>query len=331
MLLIIMLDFSGEKMNLLIEANEKLNICDDLNEEKNKNLIFVYCPPKVGSTTLVTSFRLYALKKYTVLHIHDETMLKILCGIENITVNEIIQYNKFLGKNVYVIDIYRSPIEHKISAFFEKIGSLHFNNKDEEVNNYDINKVINRFNKIFPYLSNFDYYKEVYNISFPDKFVYSKKYLIQDINGIKYIKLRLKDSNSWETIINEIFGVNVKIVNDYETDKKTIKNLFKQFKENYKIPANLFLIIENCEKLKYYFSPEEREEYLNNWRSKQTKELQPYTENEYILYMELSLENQHIGEIQRNHYMDVGCSCKACSRKREQILYLLNNVISLKK
>ena len=35
---------------------------------------------------------------------------------------------KLLGKNVYVIDVYRSPIECKISTFFEKVGVYHFNN-----------------------------------------------------------------------------------------------------------------------------------------------------------------------------------------------------------
>ena len=42
------------------EVNKKFNLGDDLNIEKNRNLIFIYCPPKVGSTSLVSSIRLYA-------------------------------------------------------------------------------------------------------------------------------------------------------------------------------------------------------------------------------------------------------------------------------
>ena len=60
-------------------------------------------------------------------------MLHVLGNVKGITVNEIIQYNKYLGKDVYVIDVYRSPIERKISAFFEKVGAYHFNNIDENV------------------------------------------------------------------------------------------------------------------------------------------------------------------------------------------------------
>ena len=109
--------------NMLKEVNKKLGLSDDLTIEKNKNLVFIYCPPKVGSTTLVTSLRLSCVNKMTILHIHSEEMLFVLCDIKNITINEIINYNKSLGKNVAVIDIYRTPIEHKMSSLFDKASS----------------------------------------------------------------------------------------------------------------------------------------------------------------------------------------------------------------
>jgi hypothetical protein len=320
-----MCDFTEEKKELLKCANEKMGICEDQSTEKNKNLIFVYCPPKVGSTTLITSFRLCALNKFTIFHIHDELMLKVLCGIENVTVNEIILYNGFLGKNVYVVDIYRSPIEHKISIFFEKLSSFHFNNTEENVNNYNVNKIIKRFNSLFPFLSRSDYYKEVYNIQFPQEFDFSNKYLNQHINGVKYIKLRLNDSNEWQSILNSIFQSNIKIINDYETEKKPIKDIYKQFKESYRIPSNLLQMVENCESLKYYYSQEERENYLNIWRSKQSEIFSPFSQEQYFMYNELAIENQHIGEIQRTHYIDTGCTCVGCKRKRQILIYKINN------
>lgn len=319
-----MCDFTEEKLQLLKDANEKMGICEDQTIEKNKNIIFVYCPPKVGSTTLVTSFRLCALNKYSVFHIHDELMLKVLCGIENVSVNEIIKYNKSLEKNVYVIDIYRSPIEHKISVFFEKIASFHFNNSEERVNTYDVNKIIKRFNKLFPFLSRSDYYREVYNIPFPETFDYEKKYLCQDVGGVKYIKLRLNDSNEWQEKLNEIFHANIKIINDYETEKKPIKDIYKQFKEHYRIPSNLFRLVEECDSLKYYYSHDERENYLNMWRSKLGECVEPFSQEQYFMYNELSFENQHIGEVQRTHYIDVGCTCTGCKRKRQIMLYKIS-------
>ena len=265
------------KKKILKDANKKLHICDDLTSEKNRNLVFVYCPPKVGSTTLVTSFRMCALNKYTILHIHDEEMLKVLCGISEVTIKEIITYNCTLGKNVYVIDIYRSPIEHKISMFFEKVASFHFNNTEDNVNNYNINKVIKRFNNLFPHLNRLDYYKEVYDIECPTSFDHEKKYLLVNDNGVQYIKLRLKDSDIWSDILKKIFNVNIIIVNDYETDKKIIKTLYNNFKKHYKIPINFLQDIESCRYLQYYYSLEERTEYLSHWYNKQTESYLPYT------------------------------------------------------
>ena len=65
---------NNSQNNKLIEANKKLGLCDDLTKEKNRNIIFIFCPPKVGSTTLVTSFRLSCSHRMTILHIHDEEM-----------------------------------------------------------------------------------------------------------------------------------------------------------------------------------------------------------------------------------------------------------------
>lgn len=306
--------------DILIDANRRLCICDDLSIEKNKNLIFIYCPPKVGSTTIVSSIRMSAYDKFTVLHIHDELMLKVLCGIENISVNEIINYNASLGKNVYVFDIYRSPIEQKISQYFEKLAILHFNNSPLLINNYNVDKVKNRFNSIFPYLSNYDHYQNVYNIITPESFDYNKKYLLQNVNGIKYIKLRLKDSQHWGGILSEILGVNILIINDYETENKPIKDMFRKFKESYQIPCNLLKMIEDCPKLQYYYSNEERNEYLNMWNNKKTQDFVPFTPDEYNFYERISIENKYMIEVQRTHYLDEGCTCKACQIKRNQII-----------
>ena len=98
-----MSETQNEKMK---DINERLGIQDDLTVEKNKKLIFVYCPPKVGSTTLVSSLRLCASDKLTILHLHNEIMLKVLYNITDVTINEIIQYNKQLGKKIYVFDIF---------------------------------------------------------------------------------------------------------------------------------------------------------------------------------------------------------------------------------
>jgi hypothetical protein len=304
-----------EKMSLLHQINDQMNI----NKNANKKLVFIYTPPKVGSTSIVSSLRIFGSAMFNIIHIHDEEMLRVLSNISGVTVNEIIQFNKYLGRDVYVIDVYRSPVERKISAYFEKVGIYHFNTTDENVNTYNFDKVINRFNKLFPHIANGDHFMDVYNIPLPHTFDFVNKYLLIEYNGIKYIKLRLKDSGCWSNILTNIFGLQICAVKDYESMNKPIKDLYTQFKTNYRLPSNFLTDIMNCKYLKYYYSPSEIQEYIGQWRANSGSLFIPYTENEYKMYEELTLENAHLDYVQVNHYMDEGCLCKACFIKRQQM------------
>jgi hypothetical protein len=303
------------KMNLLTQVNDILHI----NKFPTNKLIFVYSGPKVGSTSIVSSLRIFGTDKFSVIHIHDEEMLKVLGHINGITVNEIILYNKHLGKEVYVIDVYRSPIERKISAYFEKIGAYHFNNIDEKVNKYNIHKVISRFNKLLPHLANGDHFIDKYDIKIPDHFDYNNRYLLVQENGINYIKLRLKDASFWGPILTNIFGLRICIVKDYESANKPIKDLYLLFKSVYRIPKNLLDDIMQCKYLKYFYSEIEKLEYYIQWLNVSTTNFVSYTTEQYKMYEELTIENAHIDYIQLNHYMDEGCGCKACDIKRAAI------------
>lgn len=298
------------------KALEKINNILFKNIGKIDNVIFIYTPPKVGSTSLVSSIRISAANKYNVLHIHDEVMLNVLTGCNNITINEIIHYNKKIGKNVFVIDIYRTPIERKISEYFEKLSCHHFNNTDENLINYNIKKIINRFNKLFPHLASEDYFQSIYNVEIPNCFDFEKKYLHVIKNGINYIKLRLYDSSIWNKILSDLLQTEIVIVHDYETEKKKIGDLYKKFKINFQIPINLWKNIQECSYLNYYLSPEEKKTYFDFWGKKVGEAVIPYTKNQYDFYMQICFENKFYNDFQHVHYMDVGCMCRPCSHKR---------------
>jgi hypothetical protein len=248
-------------------------------------------------------------------------MLKVLYNITDVTVNEIINYNKQLGKKVFVIDIFRTPIEHKMSSLFENIDTFHFNTTVGDLNTYDIKKLITRFNNLFSHLAPSDHFKDKYGVVVPEKFDFERKYILVEKDEIKYIKLRLKDSNSWRVILREVLHVDIFLVNDYETDSKAVKDVYINFKNNYKIPNNLLENIKNSSSLSYYLNDEERNEYIQSWKNKSIDESHtPYTVDEYNLYNKITLENHHMSEIQTDHYMDCGCVCVACERKRRIIL-----------
>lgn len=313
-----------EKFKKLTETNKLLNI----DKRQCNKILFVYSAPKVGSTSIVSSLRLFGIDKIIIIHIHDEEMLKVLINVTDITINEIILFNKYLGKDVYVINVYRSPIERKISTFFEKIGSYHFNNMDHLVNDYNITKVVKRFNNIFPWIGVGDHFIDNYNITIPESFDHQKKNIMVVENDIKYITLRLKDSNEWGRILTNIFGFNIRTIRDYETSNKPIKKIFNNFKINYKIPINLLNDVFNDKYLKYYYSDIERQNYYNEWLSKSGNHVNSYSFEQYKLYEEITIENSHLDIIQLDHYFDEGCVCKACSIKRnETIQQILRGVI----
>jgi hypothetical protein len=288
---------------------------------KSNNYIFIYTPPKVGSTTLVSSLRISLGRSYNIIHIHDEVMLSVLTGNTGVSVNNIIEYLASNGKNVYVIDVYRTPIERKMSEFFEKISPYHFNNSEENINNYSVKRVSNRFNKVFPYIENQDHYFDKYNIENPVPFDFENKYTIQVINSVSYIKLRLCDSHIWQQILSSIFQTDIVIITDYQTENKKIGELYSRFKSEYKIPENFFESIKSCKYFKFYYSIPERNEYLNLWKNKIDNIFIPYTLSEFTFYMQLCLENQHINDVQLEHYIDNGCFCNYCSIKRKDIFF----------
>jgi hypothetical protein len=316
-----------------MENNNKLDDIKEFNDiifsstisKHYQNLIFIYTPPKVGSTALVSSLRLSCSDKFLTIHVHDEKMLSILTGHDNkkgITINDIIKYNAFLGKNIFIIDVYRNPIERKMSEYFELISNFHFNNSDDNLIKYDLNLLINRFNKLFPFIGKGDYFFDKYELSIliPEKFDFEKRFLYIKNNNINYIKLRLCDSNRWGSILSNILKTEIIIIPDYKTENKIIGELYKQFKKTYKIPENFLENITNCNYFNYYNSDREKDSYLNYWNSMKTTSFQAFNENEYKLYMEITSENQYNNFIQRNHYLDIGCICRSCFYKRKQII-----------
>jgi hypothetical protein len=316
---------SEEEINNIKNINDKLFNSLLKNTELFNNIIFIYTPPKVGSTTLVSSIRLCASNKYSVIHIHDEIMLKYITGThDDITINDLIYYNKSLGKNIYVIDVYRTPIERKMSEYFEKISCYHFNNSEENINNYNLDLIIKRFNCLFPFLGKGDHYYEKYNIE-PDNFDFNQKYIHQNINGINYIKLRLNDSNEWGSILSKILNTNIYILTDYQTDKKTIGNLYDRFKNSYKLPMNYYELIKTDKYFNIYLNENEKNEYLSKWNNKLTDNFTSYTQEQYDFYVNLCLENQIYNDFQSEHYIDNGCLCVLCFKKREFIFNKVKN------
>lgn len=298
-------------MNTLKDTYNKL-----FKNDTNK-IIFVYTPPKVGSTTLVTSLRISLGKSVSVIHLHDEIMLSVLTGINGIKIVDLIEYVVKKGKQVFIIDIYRTPIERKISDFFYKIDSLHFNN-NEDISNYSMNRITKRFNDMFPHLGNEDYLFKL----FPNKrraFNFNTKYLLESFKNATYVKLRLNDVKDWGNILSSLLKEKIVIINDCITENMKLGNLYKTFKSHYKIPINFLEDIKTDIALNFFLNEKEKHTYIQRWNIKKTGEYLPFTYEQYSFYLRLSLENQRCAKIEYDHYLDNGCYCDACLIQRKSI------------
>lgn len=289
-----------------------------MNDLRSK-VVIVYVPMKVGSTSLVSSIRLSGGEEYSVLHVHNDESLKLLTG-KKIKITELIKKWSEEGKKIYVMDVYRSPIERKMSCYFEWM-EYHWNKKEEEIKKIDMEKLKIRFNDLFRYLGEEDYLKEKYELEecdIPSKFSHDKKYIHIKKGNIEYIKLRLKDWNIWWSILSEILGRRIVTIKDHETSEKmNINSVYERFKKEYKIPVNYLEEIKASESLNYYYTKEEVVEYINSWEVEEA--YIGLTRSEYDLYSKISLENWNGKSMILNHYKDSGCICNLCSKKRKEV------------
>jgi hypothetical protein len=291
---------------------------DILIKHKRPICIIVFCPPKVGSTTLVTSLRMSLGKYANVLHIHDEHMIGVLTGIHDITVNDLINYISLTEESLFIIDVYRTPIERKMSEYFDKL-TFHFNNSEENIGKYNIQILIDRFNKLFPYIATSEHYLDKYNLDNPIPFNFETKYTLQKINNIQYLKLRLTDINVWPTILSAVFNARVVIVNDHLTSNKFLGNKYAEFKNKYRLPSNFYDQLVTDKNLLFYFDNIERTNYLDTYERIIDNAAVPFTQAEYKVYLEITLRNQFYTVIEKDHYIDNGCSCNACCVKRKEL------------
>ena len=244
-------------------------------------------------------------------------MLSTLYNIHDTSINSIIEYNRDLGRKIYVIDVFRLPIELKISAFFEKIQKIHFNKLTlEQLTKLPIQIIMDMFHKLFPHIGIGDNYMDKYNITLPLVFDHENKYEILEQNNITYIKLLLCKSHQWGELLTTVFGTKINIIKDYETRSKQIGILYAKFKRHYQLPQNLISNIKNCKHLNYFFTQNEITQYINVHRIAQSH-ITPYTQYEYSQYLLFKIPKHDI--IRFDHYFDNDCKCKQCNKKRLKI------------
>lgn len=245
-------------MLLCSEKVEKLLDIDKYNYLKDVDT-FVFCGGKCGSKTLYHTLE-------NSLHVHSNINFQkmLLNGEKDITIFDIINYNRS-NKKIYIIDSYRTPIERKLSSFFENIRT-HLPNYKE----LSMDAITSYFNtNLLARLEEYHSLDEVFRYFRVDpftKFNFEKKYISKNYENITFVKIRFQEINEWEYILSDIFNKPINMKKRNLTETKEIFNLYTEFKQIYKVPKSyIHDQLGNDVQFKIYNSQKEQKEYINKW------------------------------------------------------------------
>jgi hypothetical protein len=229
--------------------------------DNNDKCVFICCGGKCGSLTLLETLKKY----FNTFYSHN------FFDFESNNMSKIVEKNRYLCKDIYIIDSYRTPIERKISSFFQNLK-----NYIPNYMNKPINELIDIFNNIFlqnlevnhPINDVFKFYK-LNNFA---EFDFDKKYNEKIYENIHIIKLRFQDINEWETILSAILKKTILITPENLTKNKEYYDLYKEFLSKYKVPKSyLNNELQNDKEFKIYNTIEEQNDYYKKWYEKSTE------------------------------------------------------------
>ena len=225
-----------------------------------KNIdVLIMCGGKCGSSTLYISLKSAG---YKCLKIHSTQDYIQQFGSDNLykTINL-----SSAKKKLFIIDSYRTPIERKISSFFQNI---HIN-----IPNYKsltMQQLIHIFN--LKYLHDIEEYHSIneilnhYNIPLFKEFNFKRGFNIKIVKNKIFIKLLYKDIDIWNKILSKIFNKNIIIKNDNLSKNKDYIQIYNRFKEKYIVPKNYLIILKKFDKeFRIYNTKEEQFKYILKW------------------------------------------------------------------
>ena len=194
-----------------MSANYK-NFLDKMN-------VLLFCGGKYGSSTLFNTFK---KNNYKTLKLHGR--LSFIRKFNHDGLNNFIN-RASSNKKLYIIDSYRTPIERKISSFFQNLDKHvpNFKNKNiKQLINIFNNKYLNLIAKSSP----IDTLMKQYKVKSFDKFDFEKRICFKKM-VIVFIKILFSDINNWGNIFSKIFNKKI-IIYPYNLSKKKQYNLLYQ-------------------------------------------------------------------------------------------------------
>ena len=225
--------------------------------DPSKIQVYINCGGKSGSKTLEKTLRQY----YRCLHTHGNFYFQQYVLKNNSkTLYDCIQESMNSFKKVFVIDVYRTPLERAISSCFQ-------NKPNTTIEDFNYNLLIGE---------NYSCMEEIlFELNLPriHKFDFEKKYNLIIHKNLHIIKIRFQDINEWDQILSNIFKQEILIIPDNLSINKSYYEKYKYVLNNLPIPTTYFTCLINTNEFKLYNSSEEVTNYILKWKP-QIKDIQ---------------------------------------------------------
>ena len=279
---------------------------------KFKYNVFVYCSAKCGSTNLHLSFSAKGIKN---MHIHGALTFAQNYKV-NFSVFDLINYytEKFPNEKFYFIDSYRTPIERKISSFFQENEAL--------IKEKEVHELIEYFNKNIYKIENYhsiDQIMKESGVPMFKEFDFERGYVVQEKDNKVFIKLLFKNIDDWSYTLSQVMGTKIDMIPANKTERKSVSNKYKEFKTLYKVPTfYLENVLPHDTHFQIYNSPQDKLDYVSQWMQKSyIQENTPdiFDPEEYIS-LNKDLKKLSLFEA-ANHYMIHGINEKRKYKKDE--------------
>jgi len=227
---------------------------------------FIYSGKNSGASLLNTS--LLNLPGILSIKIDDPYDFRYKYGQSRFdSLADLIKNNMKSGKTLYVIDIYRTPIEKKMCNFFDNLNELMPNYKS-----CDVSMLTSYFNKkhIVGNIENddYDYLTEImeqFDLPPITEFDFDKNYSIVKYENVCFIKIRFSEIKKWGDILSSITGLKVQIIENKRLDENKISELCEVFKQTYKFPREFLEKIKKYSSFNVYNSTSEKIKYIKDW------------------------------------------------------------------
>jgi hypothetical protein len=224
----------------------------------------VFCGGKCGGMSLAKTLHAH---RYQVTHLHGLRTPGLYKPNRLNENQDIVNIINKTPKNIKItiIDSYRTPIERKISSFFQNIS------KDvPDYANKSVSELITIFNdKYLHQLENYhpiNQMLDTFDLPHFTSFDFNKKYNKLVHGNLEFIKIRFNDIDNWGNILTDIFGRPIKIFPDNMTkNKKHVSALYEQFKKEYRLPRDYIDKIKSDSEFLIYNSQQEQNNYIAKW------------------------------------------------------------------